>query len=123
MIRNWFIVAILASSLITSCSSTSNEASVGNKASAGNKDCEILLEANKILPRDNSTLTLGNLSDYYSKIEESQLLFDEPRVREAVSEYLDSMNVSEDEVTFVDEEWRRVTKSFAKKIDIYCNSL
>jgi hypothetical protein len=117
LIRNWFIVAILASSLITSCSSTSNE------ASAGNKDCEILLEANKILPRDNSTLTLGTLSDYYSKIEESQLLFDEPRVREAISEYLDSMNVSEDEVAFVDEEWRRVTKSFANKIDIYCNSL
>ena len=129
MIRNWFIVAILASSLLTSCSSANNEVSAGNKGSAGNKDCEILLQAKKLLmpsaPEWESLNYDGSsVSNYYSKIEESQLIFDEPKVREAVSGYLNNMNLSNEiPAQLWVLEWDLATNSFVKMIDNYCNSL
>jgi hypothetical protein len=129
LIRNWFIVAILASSLLTSCSSANNEVSAGNKGSAGNKDCEILLQAKKLLmpsaPEWESLNYDGSsVSNYYSKIEESQLIFDEPKVREAVSGYLNNMNLSNEiPAQLWVLEWDLATNSFVKMIDNYCNSL
>ena len=99
----WFIVAIWASSLITSCSST------------GNKDCKILQKAKE---------SLVPSTYYYSKIEESQLLFEEPKVREAVSEYLYQMNNTNGILSdLLPGYWEGTTASFVKKIDNYCNSL
>jgi len=116
----WLIVAILASSLITSCSS------------AGNKDCKILFEAKESLILEpkwsdyvERSYTLDSMDDYYSTLQENQLVFGEPKVREHVLDYINEV----DNVVFKQPDfaipisWSIETKSFVKRIDNYCNSL
>jgi hypothetical protein len=107
------VVVSLALSSLTACSS------------AGNKDCKILREAREILvagsASSNLTYSGESMTNYYSKIEESQLLFEEPKVREQVLNYLDSMNnTSEILPDLWGFYWDRQTKSFVKITDNYC---
>ena len=116
------VVVSLALSSLTACSS------------AGNKDCGILLEAKEILKPETDAgsynFTESSILRYVSKLQESQLLFQEPNLQRFVSEYL-----SDNEVIFkitiaseLDNQMavgalKRVNEKFVKSVDIYCESL
>ena len=112
-LMGWLCVVLLGSSLITSCSS------------AGNNDCKILSEAKKeLVPSQVLGENYNGISivSYYSKIDESQLLFKEPKVLEEISKYKeDFLNAgsARDTQAYLDA----ITHQFVKKKDNYCNSL
>jgi len=116
------VVVSLALTLVTACSS------------AGKKDCGILLGAKEILKPETDAgsynFTESSILRYVTKLQESQLLIQEPNLQRFVSEYL-----SDNEVIFkitiaseLDNQMavgalKRVNEKFVKSVDIYCDSL
>jgi hypothetical protein len=116
----WLIVAILASTLITSCAST------------GSKDCKILLEAKERLNYEldsennleDSIYTSDSLADYFLTLQENQLVFQEPKVREHVLDFIsdiDTLLTKPNDRVFIN--WSEETNRFVNRIDNFCNSL
>jgi type IV pilus biogenesis protein CpaD/CtpE len=116
------VVVGLALSLVTACSS------------AGKKDCGILLEAKEILKPETDAgsynFTESSILRYVSKLQESQLLFQEPNLQRFISEYLSDNEVifkitisSELENQMAVGALKRVNEKFVKSVDTYCNSL
>jgi type IV pilus biogenesis protein CpaD/CtpE len=116
------IVVILALSTVTACSSS------------GKKDCGILLEAKEILKPETDSgsynFTESSILRYVSKLQENQLLFQEPNLQRFVSEYLSDNEVifkitisSELENQMAVSALKRVNEKFVKSVDIYCKSL
>lgn len=102
------VVFSLALTLVTACSS------------AGKKDCKLLLEAKEVYLSSEFAII-----DTFKKLEENQLVFQEPKIREYVLNYLDETKLLIAQVNEPDdiENLQVINKTFFNNIDIYCNSL